>query len=156
MQFMCYAYPRNEIMDAAAFVAFRADNKFVMGVLPSGDERLLLSSVTQVPGDDRPQRQRVTLKGIETGLQGMLRASRDVLVVDSAALEVVGAGYQRQVRTIAGEYSLSRRQDVRPFEVACARNAESRSARGLIQRGARLRASQAPAAQTSSWTPQSC
>lgn len=137
MQFKCYAYPDNEVIDASAFVAFRADNKFVMGVLPNGHERLLLSPINEGAGADRRTSQRVTLKAIETDLPGVLRASRDVLVVGTAALELVGKGYQRQVRTPAGEFSLSRRQDVRPFELACARNAQKREAERLAARSAR-------------------
>lgn len=137
MQFKCYAYPDNEVIDASAFVAFRADNKFVMGVLPNGHERLLLSQINESAGAGRHISQRVTLKAIETELPGVLRASRDVLVVSTAALELVGKGYQRQVRTVAGEYSLSRRQDVRPFELACANNAQRIAAERLAARCAR-------------------
>ncbi len=137
MQFKCYAYPDNEVIDASAFVAFRADNKFVMGVLPNGHERLLLNPVNESAGADRRASQRVTLKAIETELRGVLRASRDVLVVGTAALALVGKGYQRQVITTAGVYSLSRRQDVRPFELACANNAQRIAAERLAARSAR-------------------
>jgi len=127
MQFNCYARPHNQVVDATAFVAFRADNKFVMGVLPSGVERLLLT-FHHGPDGDRPEGQRVTLKAIEAGLPGVLRASRDVLVMEVRVLAVVGEGYQREVRTAAGVFSLSRRQDVRPFKMACERNAQLRLA----------------------------
>lgn len=152
MQFNCYAHPENRVIDAAEFVAFRADNKFVMGVLPSGVERLLLT-FHHGKDTDRPAGQRVTLKAIEADLPGVLRASRDVLVMEARVLAIVGEGYQREVRTAAGVFSLSRRQDVRPFKQACERNAQLRiadtSARGLAQsvRGA-------PELQAGAWITQ--
>lgn len=148
MQFNCYARPQNQVIDATAFVAFRADNKFVMGVLPSGVERLLLTFHRR-PGSDQPEGQRVTLKAIEAELPGILRASRDVLVMEVRVLAVVGEGYQRMVRTAAGEFSLSRRQDVRPFKQACERNAQLRladSPERYVARSAGIPAGARPAA----------
>jgi hypothetical protein len=142
MQFKCYAHPENELIDAAEFVAFRADNKYVMGVLPSGDERLLLSPVHCEPCPERPKRNILTLKAIEQCVPGILRASRDVLVVGTAAIEVVGEIHQRSVRTVAGEYRLSRRQDFKSFELACAENALRRATEQLAHRACRMSSSQ--------------
>lgn len=140
MQFKCYAHPENEVVDAAEFVVFRADSKFVTGILPSGHERLLLSIVKERTEGDVSKRPPVlSLKTIEQTLPGILRASREVLVVATAALEVEGEAYQREVRTIAGSYPLSRRTDVRAFELACSENAEQRDAEQLAHRACQAR-----------------
>jgi len=124
MQFKCYAHPVNEVIDSAAFVAFRSDNKYVMGVLPTGDERLILRQHDAGDCPLRTPRNDLTLKAIEKCVPGILRASRDVLVLGTAVIEVVGEASQRQVRTVAGDFRLARRQNMRPFELACAANAQ--------------------------------
>lgn len=145
MQFKCYAHPENQVIDATEFVAFRADNKYVMGVLPTGDERLLLSPINCDTWPEGSKRNHLTLKAIEQCIPGILRASRDVLVVGSAALEVVGEAYQRQVRTVAGSYRLARRQDLRSFELACAENAQQREVEQLAHRACRSAGMHCPA-----------
>lgn len=141
MQFKCYAHPHNEIADAADFVVFKADSKFVTGILPSGHERLLLSIVKDRTDGDAPKRAPVlSLKTIEQTLPGILRASREVLVLATAAIEVEGESTQRQVRTVAGSFPLSRRTDVRAFELACAENAQRCATEQLAHRSPRARA----------------
>lgn len=109
MQFKCYGNRTRTIMDAAAFAAFRAEDKYVIGVLPDGAELMLLDGVT--------------LKAIEQALPTVLRANRATLIARHVVTGLVGAGQHRNVRTKVGEYQLARRQRPEPFAQACEENA---------------------------------
>ncbi|WP_060495104.1 hypothetical protein [Pseudomonas sp. GTC 16482] len=109
MQFKCYGNRTRIIIDAAAFAAFRAEDKYVIGVLPDGAELMLPDGVT--------------LKAIEQALPTVLRANRGTLIARQHITGLVGSGQHRNVCTVVGEYQLARRQRPEPFAQACEENA---------------------------------
>jgi len=111
MQFKCYGNRVRTVMEADAFAAFRAEDKYVIGVLPDGVELMLLDGVT--------------LKAIEQAVPTLMRVSRATLVAREHVTGLIGAGQHRNVLTVVGEYRLARRQRAEPFAIASRENAQA-------------------------------
>lgn len=121
MQFNCYGNRVRTIMDAAEFAAFRAEDKYVFGVLPDGVELMLLDGVT--------------LKAIEQAIPTVMRVSRATLVARQYVLGVGkrGTGQHRNVLTAVGEYRLARRLRAEPFTMVGIENAQARKAAQVMR-----------------------
>lgn len=112
MQIKCYGNRVRTVMDADVFAAFRAEDKYVIGVLPDGVELMLLDGVT--------------LKAIELAVPTLMRVSRATLVAREHVTGLIGAGHHRNVLTVVGEYRLARRQRAEPFAIASQENAQAK------------------------------
>lgn len=90
-------------MKAKDFAAFKADNKYVMGITPDGSEWLLPDGLT--------------LKTIETVLPDLVRLNRGVLVKRTLITEIIrtrnGSNIAITVVTAVGHYTLARRNCVK-------------------------------------------
>jgi len=114
MQLKCYHNREHRVCDAAAFAAFRADSKYVIGIMPTGDEYLLPHNIS--------------LRELEIGVPDIMRVSRATLVARKYVTAVVYASTHKCVLTVAGEYRLARRLRAEPFAVASVENATRQQA----------------------------
>lgn len=89
--------------NARTFAAFKADNKYVMGITPDGCEWLLSDGMT--------------LKTIEAALPDLVRLNRGVLVKRTLITEIIrtrnGSNIAITVVTAVGNYTLARRNCVK-------------------------------------------
>ena len=108
MQFKCYRLREYRMMDYSEFAVFKADHKWVVGILPNADEWLLPYGVT--------------LKAIEQALQ-LLRISRFTLVARQHILGISGVHNRKELETGVGVFRFSRRLCTKSFEAIARSNA---------------------------------
>lgn len=111
MQLKCSRKREIQMIDHQAFAVIRADSKYVMGIMPNGDEWFL------------PHRSSV--KAIAAAAPELMQASHAVLVAREHVVGVSGNSKHRMVHTSVGDYRVSRLIPHQPFVMAAAANAEA-------------------------------
>lgn len=111
MQLKCSRKREVQMIDHQAFAVIRADSKYVMGIMPNGDEWFL------------PHRSSV--KAIAAAAPELMQASQSVLVSRKHITGVSGNSKHRLLHTTVGQYRMSRLISHQPFITAAAGNAES-------------------------------
>lgn len=106
MQLKCSRRRVYQEFDHSAFAVIKADQKYVIGILPNGEEWFLPN--------------RSTVKAIGAEAVGFMQVSNSVLVANCCVLAVSGNCKNRLVHTPVGTYRLSRTISHAPF-VAAAR-----------------------------------
>lgn len=114
MQFKCYRNQEHKEIQACAFGAFRADSKYVVGILPTGEEWLLPSGLS--------------LATMERNCPELLRVSREQLVARKHVIGIVPGYRAKAVLTPMGTYRIARRRSPEPFALAGVENARRRLA----------------------------
>ncbi|MHC5195140.1 LytTR family DNA-binding domain-containing protein [Pseudomonas frederiksbergensis] len=109
MQLRCYRNLVHSLVDAAEFVAFKAESKYVHGVMANGDEYLVLPD-------------RISLKELLGSIPGLMRVSRSVLVARRHVERVAGTRDERCVHAAGKKYRLSRDELPDDFESAAIEN----------------------------------
>ncbi|RUT30845.1 hypothetical protein WG29040_23180 [Pseudomonas sp. PAMC 29040] len=114
-----YRDARFHYMNAREFAAFKADNKYLVGVTAGGREWLLQEGLT--------------LKAIEALLPDMVRLNRGVLVKRALLTEIirvrVGSNIAITVVTTVGNYTLARRNCVKTIVEIIEHNLRRKKAR---------------------------
>ncbi|WP_150782338.1 hypothetical protein [Pseudomonas fluorescens] len=95
-------------MDISEFALIKAEQKYVIGVLPGGVEWFL------------PHK--TSVEGVELAAPQFMRASRSVLVASAHVLGVSGHSKKRTLHTTVGDYRLSRFVRLEPFMAAAHSN----------------------------------
>ncbi|QSL90513.1 hypothetical protein [Pseudomonas atacamensis] len=111
MQLKCSRKREIQMIDHEAFAVIRADSKYVMGIMPNGDEWFL------------PHRSSV--KAIAAAAPELMQASHSVLVAREHVVGVSGNSKHRLLHTTVGEYRISRLIPHQPFVAAAAVNASA-------------------------------
>lgn len=112
MLLKCYRNLEHCLMEASMFAVFKADNKYVTGLTPSGHAWLL------------PER--VRLKDLNRWVPGLMRVSRSVLVSRQHVERVTGARDLRCVHALGQQYKLSRDEQPEAFQLAAIENIDNR------------------------------
>lgn len=112
MKLKCNRRREYRVFDHCEFAVIKADQKYVIGITPSGEEWFL------------PHRSAV--KAIAAEAPGLMQASHSVLVVREHVLGVSGNCKHRVLHTTVGEYRMSRLTRHVPFVAAALANAEAR------------------------------
>ena len=108
MQLKCSRKRVIQMIDHEAFAVIRADSKYVIGIMPNGDEWFL------------PHRSSV--KAIAAAAPELMQASHSVLVAREHITRVTGNSKHRLLHTTVGEYRISRLIPHQPFVTAAAAN----------------------------------
>jgi hypothetical protein len=112
MQFKCYRMKEYRLIDRSEFAVFKAAQKWVVGILPNGDEWLMPSGLT--------------LKEIELNTPDLVRVNRFVLVARQHIIGVSTVLRRKALQTVAGTYLLSRRMRSERFVMIARQNAIGR------------------------------
>ena len=94
MRLRCWSRREYRELDISGFAIIKAEQKYVIGVLPGGVEWFL------------PHK--TSVEGIELVAPQFIRASRSLLVAPSHVLGVSGGSKKRILHTTVGDYRLSR------------------------------------------------
>jgi len=96
-------------LNISEFALIKAEQKYVIGVLPSGVEWFL------------PHK--TSVEGVELAAPQFIRASRSVLVAPAHVMGVSGRSKKRVLHTTVGDYRLSRLVRLEPVMAAARSNA---------------------------------
>jgi hypothetical protein len=112
MQLKCYRMKEYRLIDHGEFAVFKSAQKWVVGILPNGEEWLMPYGLT--------------LKEVELNAPELVRVSRFALVARRHIIGVSTVLKRKALQTVAGTYLLSRTVRSKPLVMIARQNSIGR------------------------------